>query len=127
MVEALCERFRVPSECRELAVLVARHHGDVHRAQELRAGTIVKLLEKTDALRRPERFERLLEACSCDFHGRTGFESREYVPASILRTALAAARAIDAGAIAGQQTDPRKIAAAVHEARVHAVEQAFGR
>ena len=127
MVEALCERFRVPSDCRELAVLVARHHGDVHRAHELRAGTIVKLLERTDALRRPERFERLLEACSCDFHGRTGFESREYVPLSILRTALAAARAVDAGAIAGEHTDSRKIASALHEARVHAVERVLDR
>jgi tRNA nucleotidyltransferase (CCA-adding enzyme) len=123
LLEAVCQRLRVPNECRELAVIVARHHADVHRAAELKPSTIVKLLEKTDAFRRPERFEQLLDACSCDFHGRTGFEARPYAPAPLLRRALAAARDVDAGAIAREQSEPGKIAAAVHAARVHAVKK----
>ena len=103
----------------------ARYHGEIHRAQELRPATIVKLLEKTDAFRRPDRFELLLDACACDFHGRPGFETRPYEPGVLLRTALAAARAVDAGVIAREQTEATKIAAAVHEARVHAVRHAL--
>ena len=125
LIDRVCQRLRVPHDCRELAVLDARYHGEIHRAPELRPSTIVKLLEKTDALRRPDRFELLLEACACDFHGRPGFESRPYQPAALLRNALAAARAVDGGAIAREQGDPAKIAAAVHEARVHAVRHAL--
>jgi len=125
LIEHVCERLRVPTDCRELAVLDALYHGEIHRAQELRPATIVKLLEKTDAFRRPERFELLLDACACDFHGRPGFETLPYEPAVLLRKAFAAARAVDAGVIAREQTEAAKIAAAVHEARVHAVRRAL--
>jgi tRNA nucleotidyltransferase (CCA-adding enzyme) len=125
LLENICQRLRVPVDCRELAILVMRHHGEVHKAEELKPSTLVKLLEKTDAFRRPERFELLLDACACDFHGRTGFEQLPYPQAPLLRKALQAARAIDAGKIARGQSDPAKIAAAVHEARVHAVRQAL--
>jgi len=125
LLENICQRLRVPVDCRELAILVMRHHGEVHKAEELKPSTLVKLLEKTDAFRRPERFELLLDACACDFHGRTGFEQLPYPQAPLLRKALQAARAIDAGKIARGQSDPAKIAAAVHEARVHAVRHAL--
>jgi tRNA nucleotidyltransferase (CCA-adding enzyme) len=81
----------------------------------------VKLFEHCDALRRPDRFELLLDACACDFHGRTGFETLPYPPAPLLRSALTAARAVDAAVIARRLGEPKKIAAAVHEARVDAV------
>jgi tRNA nucleotidyltransferase (CCA-adding enzyme) len=93
LVNDLCARLRVPNELRELAVLVARHHGVVHRAFELRPGTVLELIENTDALRRPERFESFLLACEADARGRTGLEERPYGQADLLRTALAAARA----------------------------------
>jgi tRNA nucleotidyltransferase (CCA-adding enzyme) len=125
LLERICQRLRVPNECRELAVLVTRHHAEVHRAEELRPSTTVKLLERTDAFRRPDRFELLLEACACDFHGRPGFEARPYTPAPLLRKALEAARSVDAGIIARQHDEPAKIAAAVHDARVQAVRQAL--
>ncbi|HTS55449.1 MAG TPA: multifunctional CCA addition/repair protein [Burkholderiales bacterium] len=125
LLERICRRLRVPNDCHELAVLAARHHGEIHRAEELRPSTIVKLLEKTDAFRRPDRFELLLDACASDFHGRPGFEARPYVPAPRLRKALEAARAVDAGAIAREQAEPQKISSAVHEARVHAVKHAL--
>jgi tRNA nucleotidyltransferase (CCA-adding enzyme) len=125
LIDRVCQRLRVPNDCRELAVLDARYHSEIHRAQELRPSTIVKLLEKTDAFRRPDRFELLLDACACDFHGRPGFETRPYQSAGLLRTALAAARAVDAGVIAREHAEATKIAAAVHEARVHAVRHAL--
>lgn len=125
LIDRICQRLRVPNGCRELAVLDALYHGEIHRADELRPATIVKLLEKTDAFRRPDRFELLLDACACDFRGRPGYETRPYEPAVLLRNALVAARAVDAGVIAREQAEPAKIAAAVHEARVHAVRRAL--
>jgi tRNA nucleotidyltransferase (CCA-adding enzyme) len=126
LVERLCERLRVPGECRDLAVLAARYHGDVHRAQELRPATVLKLLSAADVYRRPDRFEELLAACSCDFHGRSGLESRAYPQADLLRAAAAAARKVDAGSIAhGAAGDPGRIAAAIEAARLDAVSRAL--
>jgi len=125
LVENLCQRLRAPNECRDLAVLVARYHGDVHRAEELRPGTILKLLAATDVFRKPGRFEEFLDACACDFHGRTGYEQRAYPPADILRCTAAAARAVDAGAIALEVKDPGRIPAAIEAARLKAVTQAL--
>ncbi len=90
----LCSRLRVPNDYRELAVIVAREHGNAHRAHELRPATVVNLLERTDALRRPERFESFLLACEADKRGRAGLEQRRYTEGEFLRAALAAARAI---------------------------------
>jgi len=78
LVEQLCARLRVPSHFRELAVMAARHHTQVHRAAELRAATVLKVLEGCDALRRPERFGEFLLACEADARGRAGFEERPY-------------------------------------------------
>jgi hypothetical protein len=68
----------VPNDCRDLALLMARYHGTIHRAAELKASTIVTLFEKADALRRPERFQQLLDACLCDYTGRLGWEDKAY-------------------------------------------------
>ncbi len=125
LVEKLCQRLRAPNDCRDLAVLVARYHGDVHRAEELRPGTILKLLAATDVFRKPERFEEFVAACACDFHGRTGYEQRPYPPADILRCAAAAARAVDAGAIALEIRDPGRISSAIEAARLKAVTEAL--
>jgi tRNA nucleotidyltransferase (CCA-adding enzyme) len=121
LVRALGERVRVPADCRELAVAVARDHGNVHRALELRAATVVELLERVDAFRRPERFAEFLQACECDFRGRPGYEVRDYPAPIYLAQALAAARAVDAGAVARSVT-PDKIRDAVFRSRVAAVE-----
>ena len=126
LVERLCDRLRVPGECRDLAVLVARHHGDVHRAQELRPATILKLLSSADVYRKPERFEELLAACSSDYHGRAGFEERPYPQADTLRAAAAAALAVDAGVIARQAgADTVRIASSIEAARLAAVDAAL--
>jgi tRNA nucleotidyltransferase (CCA-adding enzyme) len=125
LIRDVCERLRVPVDCRDLALIVARHHGQVHQAGELRPATVVKLLEHSDALRRPDRFELMLQACASDFHGRPGYEALPYLPAPRLQAALQAARGVDAGAIAQRLEDRSKIASAVHEARVQAVKAAL--
>ncbi|GAA5165494.1 multifunctional CCA addition/repair protein [Viridibacterium curvum] len=125
LTEAVCERLKVPVECRDLAVLVTREHGNVHKAMEMRPDTITKLLERVDALRRPQRFEQLLAACLADAHGRPGFETCDYPQVARLRLALAAFSAVDAGAIAAACADKRRIPDAIHQARVGAVKTAL--
>jgi tRNA nucleotidyltransferase (CCA-adding enzyme) len=125
LVEAICERLRVPIECRDVARLVARFHGDMHRVEELRADTMLSVLERCDALRRPERFELILLACEADYRGRLGWEERDYAAAAVWRAALAAVRAVDAGGIARAATreggDVQAIAASIGRARVAAL------
>ncbi len=94
LIEALVARLKVPNEYREVAVLAARHHGNVHRALDLRPGTVLKLLEETDAFRRPERFAQFLLACESDARGRKGLEERPYPQADYLRRARAAIAAV---------------------------------
>ena len=78
MIAALCARLRIPTAYRDLAGLTARYHAQVHRAQQLRPGTILKLLEATDAFRRPDRFDELLAACEADACGRAGLAGQPY-------------------------------------------------
>ncbi len=125
LVKALCQRIRVPNECRDLALITARYHGDVHRALHLRAVTIINMLEATDALRRPERFEQFLQACECDARGRPGFETCDYPAADHLRTALAAAQSVDAGAIA-RSGETGDVGERIHTARLQAIRHALG-
>jgi len=120
LVRALCERIRVPADCRDLAATVAREHGHVHRALELRPGTLVELLERVDAFRRPGRFEEFLLACECDFRGRPGYEAKPYPEPDYLRQALMAAQAIDAAEVA-RSADPARIRQAIFQARAAAV------
>jgi tRNA nucleotidyltransferase (CCA-adding enzyme) len=117
LIEALSERLRLPSEYRELGLIVARYHGNVHRAFELRPNTILQILEKTDAFRRPERFAQALLACEADSRGRLGLEATPYPQREYLQAARDAAAAIKPTAeeIAGH--DGAAIAELVHERR----------
>ena len=103
--------------------MVAREHGNVHRALELRAITAVRLVERCDGLRRPERFAALLDACACDHRGRAGLAGRPYPQRDRLLAVLAAVRGVDAGAIARGLADKSRIPAEVHAARVAAVKR----
>lgn len=94
MIEALCARLRIPNAYRDLAVLTARYHAQIHRARQLRSATILKLLMGTDAFRRPERFEELLTACEADARGRAGLQDRPYPQGQFLRRVRVAAAAV---------------------------------
>ncbi len=133
LARQVCERLKVPNDCRELAIMAARDHGNLHRAAELRASTMVDLLERCDAIRKPARFSELLLACEADARGRAGRSDQPYPQASMWQAALQAARSIDAGAIAGASppepasSRAQRIRDAVHRARVEAVAAALGR
>lgn len=126
LLEAVCQRLRVPNDCRELAVLVAREHGNIHRSTEFGAAALTRLIERSDALRKPARFAEALQACEADARGRLGFEDREYLQTARLLTALEAAASIDAGAIARACGDVAQIRDRVHAARVAAVAERLG-
>ncbi|KQW40011.1 multifunctional CCA addition/repair protein [Rhizobacter sp. Root404] len=100
LVRGVCERLRVPVACRELAEVVAREHGNVHRSGEFNAAAVMRLLERCDAIRRPDRFEQLLLACECDARGRLGLEDSAYPQRPRLARALRLALAVDATAVA---------------------------
>ena len=125
LVEELCARLRTPADCRDLALLVARHHGDIRRGPEMSAATVTKLLENADALRRPHRFRQLLDACACDFHGRLGWEEKPIPSPELFLIALDAIRAIDAAAIARSCKDASQIPQRLYDARVVAVKKAL--
>ncbi|WP_035054983.1 multifunctional CCA addition/repair protein [Andreprevotia chitinilytica] len=122
LVESLCERLRVPSDCKDLAVMVCRDHTHVHRAMELRSDTVLELFHRCDALRKPERFNQMLDACVADARGRTGFENVEYPQAEYLLRLLVAASEVDAGAIAQACETKAQIPQRVKQARVAAIE-----
>ncbi|MDD5241019.1 MAG: multifunctional CCA addition/repair protein [Sulfuricella sp.] len=121
LLKPLCQRLRVPNDCRELALVVARFHGIPLRAFDLRSETLLNLLQETDALRQPQRFEEFLLACTADFCGRLGFEEAVFTQADFLRQAHRAVQAVDAGAVALQCDNPATIRDRVYQARLAAL------
>jgi tRNA nucleotidyltransferase (CCA-adding enzyme) len=121
LIEALAQRLRLPGEYRDLGVIVARYHGIVHRAFELKPKTILEFMERADAFRRPERFEQALLACEADSRGRAGLENVPYPQREYLQAARAAAAAIKPSAQEIAELAGAKIAERVHQRRVHAI------
>jgi len=121
LVEEVCRRFRIPNDYRDLAVLVARHHGQVHRAEELRPGTVLELLDATDAFRRPERFEQFLLACEADSRGRTGYEDSVFTQGIYLRRARETAQAVGASELTAEGFSGKALGEELARRRVEAL------
>jgi tRNA nucleotidyltransferase (CCA-adding enzyme) len=102
LTRALCTRWRVPVECKELAELVAREHGNIHQSLGFGAEAVLRLLVRCDALRRPERFLLALQACECDARGRLGKEHDAYAQGPRLASLLKAAQSVDSAAISAK-------------------------
>jgi tRNA nucleotidyltransferase (CCA-adding enzyme) len=127
LIEALSARLRLPNDYRELAVIVARYHGNVHRAFELRPNTVLGILEKTDALRRHERFTQALIACEADSRGRLGLEDIPYPQRQYFQAARDAAAAIKpTPQDIAEQSGPQ-IAQRLHERRLAAITELAAR
>ena len=127
LLKDVAERLRVPVDCRETADVVAREHGHIHRSTDLSAAALVRLLERCDAIRKPERFAEILQACECDARGRLGFEESAYPQRPRLLAVLAAVQSVVTREIAAQaaargQSGPQ-VGALIHQARVEAVAQ----
>ncbi len=123
LIREMCERLPVPNRCRDLGLIVAEFHTHCHRAFELRDKTVLNVLERADAFRRPGRFENFLIACEADARGRKGLEGRDYRQADMLRAAYKAARAVDAAAIA-REAGPDRVADQLRKARIAAIRAA---
>ena len=121
IIRAMAKRLPIPVACRELAVVVADLHGHCHRALELRPATVLKVLERTDAFRRPERFEKFLLACEADARGRTGFENKPCPQADYFRGALIAANTVSAKEVMAEGADGPEISIALRAKRVAAI------
>ena len=123
----VCERLRVPVDCRELADVVAMEHGNIHRSSELGAAALVRLLERCDAFRKPQRFADVLLACECDARGRLGLQESAYPQrqrlADVLKVAQSVVTSVIAEAAQAEGLDGKKIGERVHAARVAAVAQ----
>jgi tRNA nucleotidyltransferase (CCA-adding enzyme) len=123
LVKSLAKRLPVPNACRDLACLAAEFHTHCHRAFELRAPTILKVLDRSDAFRRPDRFEKFLLTCEADARGRKGLENRDYPQADFFRGAFKAANEVDIGDLKAGDLAGAEIGKAIHERRQLAVEQ----
>lgn len=121
LIKALCTRLRVPNETRDLALLVSDQHQNVHQAFELRAETIVKLFDKADFWRKPERLTQLILACTADIRGRTGFEHHAYPQATYLAQCFIAANSVDVSAIIAAGYQGAEIKQALNLSRIEAV------
>ncbi|PVE07672.1 multifunctional CCA addition/repair protein [Limnohabitans sp. Rim28] len=125
LLQQVCERLRVPNDCKELADVVAREHGNIHRSGDLNAEAVMRLLERCDAIRQPERFAQVLQACECDARGRLGFEETAYPQAARLQQAQKAALSVEtapiAQAAAAAGLKGAQIGAQIAQARVKAI------
>ncbi len=118
LIQDFCQRFRVPRKYRELAITVARYHGLIHKVKELRPGTLLEVLEGTDAFRRPDRFDQILLACEADYRGRETYEERDYAQARCWKTLFQSVHRIDLGALVAGLSDPTQIAKTICKARL---------
>ena len=123
--KVVCERLRVPVECRDLADVVAMEHGNIHRSAEFGAAALVRLLERCDAFRKPQRFADVLLACECDARGRLGLHESAYPQrqrlAGVLKAAQSVVTSVIAEAAVAEGLDGKQIGERVHAARVDAV------
>jgi tRNA nucleotidyltransferase (CCA-adding enzyme) len=125
----LCTRWRVPVECKELAELVAREHGNIHQSGDFGAEAVLRLLLRCDAMRRPERFLLALQACECDARGRSGKEDATYSQGPRLALLLELAQSVDSGSISAQALEEGlqgpAIGARIDAARLAAISAAI--
>lgn len=125
LIREVVARLRVPNDCKDLALVVAKFHGKLHAARQMKASTLLQFLEELDAFRQRGRFEDFLLACECDSRGRLGLENCPLDDAKHLSAALQAAVTVDAGAIAKSCSSAADIKQSVAEARIHAIHSAL--
>lgn len=123
-IQELCQRLRVPNECRDLALLVCEFHQLVHRAQELKSSTLLKLFDAIDLWRKPERLNAILQCCIADLRGRTGFEQATYPQAEYLQALAAAALQVNARSLVEQGLKGEQIKQGMVNARLQAISAA---
>lgn len=125
LIKKLCKRYLVPREYQELAILASKFHTHCHKVFELKMSTLLKTLEHLDAFRRPERFKNFLQVCEADFHGRTGFENKEYLQSKYFLQAFEIAQNVDIQSLLEQGLEGKALGEHIHQQRVRALKQAL--
>ena len=129
LLTGLCQRLRVPVDCRELADVVAREHGNIHRSGDLGAAAVLRLLERCDAIRKPARFDEILLACECDARGRLGMQDSPYPQRQRLAFALQQVSGVSTAEVAAQAQaeglQGTQVGERVRQARLAALSKAF--
>ena len=120
-IREVCERLRVPGNCREMGLMVGEFHLHAHRALELKPSTLARLFERLDLYRRTERLEPFLLACEADMRGRSGREQMPYPQGDYLRDCFRAASEVTARPFVEQGLKGPEIADAMHRSRVEAI------
>ncbi|MCD1600269.1 multifunctional CCA addition/repair protein [Rheinheimera sp.] len=127
LIKQLCERLRVPNDCRDLALQVCEYHQIIHRARELKSSTVLKLFNAIDLWRKPQRLEAILLCCEADLRGRTGFEQAAYPQAEYLRQLASAALQVNAKTLLAQGLQGEQIKQGLERARLDAISTAKAR
>lgn len=122
VIKSLSKRLKVPNECRDLALMVSEHHTMIHSAFELKASTLLKLMNSCDAWRKPERFLQMLQCCVADSKGRTGFENKPYPSADYVWQAFQVALTVNVQDIIKLGIKGAEIKQALLTARIEAVQ-----
>jgi tRNA nucleotidyltransferase (CCA-adding enzyme) len=125
LLRDVSQRLRVPVECKELAEVVAREHGNIHRSDDLGPAALIRLLDRCDAFRKPDRFIQILQACECDARGRLNFEDTHYAQGERLAQVLRVCLAVNTSEVSAQAMAQGHRGPAVGRAIAHAREQAL--
>jgi tRNA nucleotidyltransferase (CCA-adding enzyme) len=123
LTHQISDRLKVPTACKALALLVSAEHGHVHRCMDFSASAVLRLLNRCDAWRQPDRFEAMLWACECDARGRLGLQHKAYPQRAFLHQCWQAALSVQTAGISAQALAQGKRGAAVGQAIDHAREQ----
>jgi tRNA nucleotidyltransferase (CCA-adding enzyme) len=121
LLENLCSRLKAPNDYKRLAEKVMRYHGHCHRARELRASTLVDLLQRLDALRKNDHLDRFLTACEADAKGRPGHEDKPYPQADRIRRAQRAALSVTADGLLAKGLRGKALGRELRQLRIKAV------
>ncbi|WGL98760.1 multifunctional CCA addition/repair protein [Arsenophonus sp. aPb] len=84
LIEAMCNRLRIPNRMKELAKLVARFHQQIHQINQLPPESMINLFNQLDSWRKPDRVNQLIIACEADARGWMGQEHITYPQAKFV-------------------------------------------
>lgn len=125
-ITALSERLRVPKEWHKLALIVAQWHSHIHRIHQLPAAELLALINALDPWRKPDMSEHFIQACDCDYRGRSGFTNTHYTHLDHLRALIEAARAVDVQAVIGAGFRGKAISDELTARRISAIRRLQG-
>ena len=121
LTQHLCSRYRASSNFRDLAMLTIRLHDYVYKALQLNAEELLTLFEKTDAFRRPERFQDFLQACAVNYCFDFNNKVNNFPQKEFLNKILTIASRVSINDLISQGLQNNALGIALHEKRRNAI------